>query len=173
MWARFDSRQEPAFGTIVLSNGVVSVNGPEQFSLPREQLIGLTPAGLRGMPKWSGNLTVGLSLQSGNNDQTTLTTSGELARRTPTTDLVLNYLGNYSQANGVQNANNERLDLIYDIRLDRHWFIRPAGLEYYYDPVANISLQGTAMMGGGYYIIDRVRPHVECGGRPRLPVHQV
>ena len=107
------------------------------------------------MPKWSGNLTVGLSLQSGNHDLTTLTTSGELARRTPTTDLVLDYLGNYSQANGVQNANNERVDLIYDIRLDRHWFIRPAGLEYYYDPVANISLQGTAMMGGGYYIIDR------------------
>lgn len=154
-WAWFDSRKEPAFGTIALSNDVVSVSGPEQLLLPRDELLGLTPSGSHGMHYWSGNLSVGLSLQSGNNKFTTLTTSGELARRSPNTDLVLDYLGNYSQANGVQSANNQRVNLTYDIRLDRHWFIRAAQLEYYYDPLANISLRGTAMVGGGYYIFDR------------------
>ena len=107
------------------------------------------------MRYWSGHLSLGLNLQSGNNKLTTLTTSGELARRSPNTDLVLEYLGNYSQANGVQSANNQRVDSYYDIRLDRHWFVRRCTCEYCHDPLANISLRGTAMVGGGYYILDR------------------
>ena len=154
-WARFDSRNEPVFGRIVLSNNVVSVSGPEQLLLPRDQLIGLTPSGSRGMRYWSGNLSLGLSLQHGNSQLMTLTTAAELARRTPTTDLVLDYLGNYGEASGTQSANNQRVNLTYDIRLDRHWFIRAGQLGYYYDPLANISLRGTAMVGGGYYIFDR------------------
>ncbi|HOX55372.1 MAG TPA: DUF481 domain-containing protein [Candidatus Paceibacterota bacterium] len=107
------------------------------------------------MHYWSGNFSVGLSLQSGNNRFITLTTSGELARRSPNTDLVLDYLGNYSQVNGIESANNQRLNFTYDIRLDRHWFIRAPQLEYYHDPLANIAHRGTAMVGGGYYIFDR------------------
>jgi len=41
------------------------------------------------------------------------------------------------------------------IRLDRRWFVRPLQLEYCHDPVANISLRGTADVGAGYYIFDR------------------
>jgi len=154
-WVRFDDREEPVFGTVVLSNGVVSVGGAEELTSPRDRVLGITPAGSKGISYWSGNLSVGLSLQSGNNRITTLSTSAELARRTPNTDLVFDYLGNYSEANGIQNANNQRASLTYDVRLDRHWFVRPGSIEYYHDPVANISLRGTAMVGGGYYIFDR------------------
>ena len=139
----------------MVSNEVVEVFGPEQVSLPRDQLTGITPGGKREFDFWSGNLSVGLSLQSGNTRQATLTTSAEVARRTPATTAQLNYLGNYSEAEGVQSANNQRLNGLYDIRLNRHWFLRPAWLEYYQDELANIAQKGTFGIGLGYYIFDR------------------
>ena len=71
-------------------------SGPSNSSCHANELLGLTPSGSRGMRYWSGHLSLGLNLQSGNNKLTTLMTSGELARRSPNTDLVLEYLGNYS-----------------------------------------------------------------------------
>jgi hypothetical protein len=106
------------------------------------------------MREWSGTLSAGLTLQSGNHQVTTLTTSGELARRTPNTRLLLDYLGNFSEVNNVQNANNQRVNLTYDVRLDRHWFVRPVQAEYYHDPIANIALRATAGIGAGYYFFD-------------------
>jgi putative salt-induced outer membrane protein YdiY len=154
LFTKFNGRGQ-IFGQVVVSNEVVEVFGPEQVTLSRDQLTGITPGGEREFDFWSGNLSVGLSLQSGNSRQKTLTTSAEVARRTPATTLQLNYLGNYSEAEGVQNANNHRINGLYDIRLNRDWFLRPAYLEYYRDQVANIAHKGTFGVGLGYYIFDR------------------
>ncbi len=94
-------------------------------------------------------------MQAGNSRQATLATSAELARRTPATSVQLNYLGNYSEAEGVQTANNQRVNGLYDIRLNRHWFLRPLYLEYYRDQLANSAHRGTVAVGLGYYIFDR------------------
>jgi len=118
--------------------------------------MGITPSGGRtGIRNWSGNFNLGLSLQSGNNDQLTVITSAELARRTPNTTLLFDYLGNYSQANNIQSANNDRVNATYDVRLNQDWFVRPVQLEYYHDSLANISYRITAGVGAGYYIYDR------------------
>ena len=154
LFTKFNGRAQ-VFGKVVVSNDVVEVFGPEQVTLPRDQLTGITPGGKREFDFWSGNLNVGLSLQAGNTKQTTLTTSAELARRTPATTVQLNYLANYSEAEGVQSANNQRINGLYDIRLNRSWFLRPAYLEYYRDQLANIAHKGTFGVGLGYYIFDR------------------
>lgn len=154
MYAKFEGL-EPAFGKIVISNGLVSVRGPEQLTRSREELIGLTRSGIKGIKDWSGKLSVGLSLQSGNKHLATVSANGELDRRTPNTHLNLEYTANYGEANGVESANNQRVNLTYDINLNRRWFARPAQLEYYYDPVANISSRGTAGVGAGCHIFDR------------------
>jgi hypothetical protein len=148
--------QKPAYGRVVISNDLVRVEGAEPLCLHRDLLMGITPSGVRrGINNWSGNAVLSLSLQSGNHDQTTLSTSAELARRTPNTTLLFDYLGNYSEANGEQNANNDRVNAIYDVRLNQDWFVRPVQLEYYHDTLANISYRITAGVGAGYYIIDR------------------
>ena len=147
---------KPAYGKVVISNDLVMVQGAEPLSLHRDLLIGITPSGGRtGIRDWSGNLNLGLSLQSGNNQQTTITTIGELARRTPNTTLKFDYLGNYSQADKIENANNNRVNAIYDIRLNRDWFVRPVQAEYYQDKLANIAYRLTGGVGAGYYIFDR------------------
>jgi len=155
VFAQFEDRP-PAYGKVAISNDVVHVLGEEPLSLSRDLLIGVTPSGGRtGMRDWSGSANLGLSLQSGNQHQTTLTTAAELARRTPATTLLLDYLGNYGVANGVQTANNERGNGSYDIRLDKDWFVRPAQLEIYHDELANIAYRLTGNASAGYYIFDK------------------
>jgi Protein of unknown function, DUF481 len=148
--------QQPAYGTVVISNDFVMVDGAEPLCLHRDLLMGITPSGGRtGIRNWSGNFNLALSLQSGNNDQTTVSTSAELARRTPNTTLLFDYLGNYSQVNNVQSANNERVNVTYDVRINHDWFVRPLQFEYYQDSLANIAYRLTAGVGAGYYIFDR------------------
>lgn len=154
LFTKFNDRPQ-LYGTVVVSSNLVQVFGPEQVSLPRDQLTGITPGGKRERDFWSGSLSLSLSLQSGNSRQMTLSTSAELARRTPATAAQLNYLANHSEAEGVESANNQRLNGLYDIRLNRHWFVRPAYLEYYRDVLANIAHKGTVGVGLGYYIFDR------------------
>jgi hypothetical protein len=148
--------QEPVYGMVVISNDLVMVNGPEPLSLHRDLLMGITPSGGKtGIRNWSGEFNLGFSLQSGNNSQITLSTSAELARRTPNTTLLIDYLGNYSQVNNVQSADNKRVNLSYDVRLNQDWFVRPVQFEYYQDTLANISYRLTGSMSAGYYIFDR------------------
>jgi putative salt-induced outer membrane protein YdiY len=154
LFIKFHDRDQ-LYGKVAVSNEVVEVVGPEQVTLPRDQLSGITPGGKREMDLWSGNLNIGLSLQSGNTKQANLNTSAELTRRTPSTLGQLNYLGNFSEVEGVQDANNQRITGSYDVRLNRNWFLRPAYLEYYRDQLANIAHQGTLAVGLGYYIFDR------------------
>ena len=155
VYTQFEN-EKPAYGKVVISNDVVTVNGNEPVARQRDLLIGITPSGGRtGIRAWSGKASVGVSLQSGNSSQTTVTSSAEVARRTPNTALLLDYLGNYSKVNNVQNANNDRVNLTYDIRLNRDWFVRPVQWEYYKDPLANIAYRLTGGVGAGYYIFDR------------------
>ncbi len=154
MFTQFEN-QPPAYGMVVISNELVMVSGAEPLCLHRDLLMGITPSGGKsGIRNWSGNFNLSLSIQSGNNTQTTLTTSAELARRTPSTTLLIDYLGNYSQVNNVQSADNKRVNLSYDVRLNQDWFVRVIGLEYYQDTLANISYRLTANASVGYYIFD-------------------
>jgi len=155
MFTQFEERK-PAYGTVVISNDFVMVSGAEPLCLHRDLLMGITPSGGHaGIRNWSGEFDVGLNIESGNHGQTTVNTSAELARRTPNTTLLFDYLGNYSQVNNVESANNERVNVTYDIRLSHDWFVRPVLLEYYQDSLANIAYRLTGGVGGGYYIFDR------------------
>ena len=155
VFTQFEDHQ-PTYGMVVISNDLVMVSGAEPLALHRDLLMGITPSGGRtGIRDWSGNASLGLSLQSGNNDQTTVTTSAELARRTPNTTFLIDYLGNYSQVNDVESANNDRINSSYDVRLNQDWFLRPVQLEYYHDSLANISYRLTGGASVGYYIFDR------------------
>jgi hypothetical protein len=154
MYVKFD-RRDQVYGKVQLSNDVVQVEGPETLRMQRGQLTGITPGGSHEIEFWSGKLTVGLNFQEGNTKQLTMDGSAELARRTPATQFLLNYLGNLSTIGGEQNANNHRVNMSYDVRLNRDWFVRPAQLEYYRDQLANIAHRVTAGVGVGYYFFDR------------------
>jgi hypothetical protein len=154
VFAKFEN-MEPTFGWVVISNQVIQVDGLAPVTATREQLTGITPEGQRGDRYWSGKFSTGLNLQSGNTKQITFNTSAEISRRTPNTWAVLDYLGNYSTVNGIESADNHRVNAGYNIRLNRNWFVSPLQAEYYRDPLANIGLRLTGGVGVGYYILDR------------------
>jgi len=148
--------QEAIYGRVVVSNGIVMVYGPDQTtSQPREGLMGITPGGSKELHHWSGKAGVGVTLQSGNDDQTTVNTSAELVRRTPNTTLLLDYLGIHSQIDDRENANNDRGHVTWDLRLNRDWFVRPVQFEAYHDRMINIAYRLTDGVGVGRDILDR------------------
>jgi hypothetical protein len=153
VFTKFNDRPA-AYGTVVISNDVITVNGAEPISMPRDELTGITP-GESELDLWSGNIVVGVNYQSGNSRQTTISSSAEVARRTPNTWLLLNYLGNYTEVNDSRTENNQRFNTSYDIRINRDWFVRPVLMEFYHDPLANIELRATGGTALGYYISDR------------------
>jgi hypothetical protein len=155
MFARFEGR-EPVLGKIEIGDELVTVLGAEPISLPRDDLAGITQyGGITGINDWSGKFNLGASLQSGNTRQNTVNTSAELARRSPDTRLLVNFLGNVSKTNGVTVTDNQRVNTTYDIRISRSWFARPVQAEYYRDSQANIASRLTAGVALGYYIFDR------------------
>ena len=46
------------------------------------------------------------------------------------------------------------MNLSYDVRLNRNWFVRPVQFEYY-NPLANIAYRLTDSVSAGYYIFDQ------------------
>src|SRR5438045_483130 len=71
MYAKFDNREQ-LYGSVIVSNDVVEVFGPEQVELSRDQLTGITPGGSREIEFWSGKANIGLNFQSGNTKEETL-----------------------------------------------------------------------------------------------------
>jgi len=165
MFAKFDGREQ-VYGTIVISNQTVYVHGADTVSRSRYDLTGITPGGKRERTFWSGKASVGLNFQSGNTRQAGLSISAELARRTPNTEFLVDYLASYSEVNGVENANNQRVTSVFDLLLSRKVFLRPIQFEYYRDPLANISSRTTAGFGAGYYFFNRDRLKWLVAGGP-------
>jgi len=142
------------YGTVVISNDEVRISGATIPNYTRDELTGVTPGGEQEIKFWSAEASLGLNFQSGNTKQATLSASAEIARRTPDTRFMLNYLGDYSEVNDSESANNHRLNSSFDIWLTRRWFIRPVLAEAYHDPQANVSLRVTGGSGVGYEIFD-------------------
>jgi len=165
MFAKFDGRDR-LYGSIVVSNQMVRIDGPEQVTLPRTQLTGIAPGGERERTFWSGEAIVGLNVQAGNTKQVSLNINAELARRTPNTEFLVSYLSNYGEVNGVQNANNQRVDSHFDKFLNRNFFVRPMLFDYYADPLVNIKYRTTIGVGVGYYFLNQDRLKWLVAGGP-------
>jgi uncharacterized protein DUF481 len=154
MYTKFEGL-ESVFAPVTIENNLVTVDAVPRLELPRDQLTGITPGGQRERDYWSGELSLAFGLEAGNTRQANLTVDATLDRRTPATRFDLEYLANFSEVKGVENARDHRLNGTYDIFLDKGFFVRPVSLEYYRDPLANIRHRLTAGVALGYSIFDR------------------
>lgn len=158
--------RESAWGMVRVDRENVTVTGGTEVTFPRYDLVGIAPGSPREIDYWSGRLNVGVNLRAGNSEQTDLVTSAKLERRTEATHFKLTYVGNFSELDGVQNINNQRVTEIFDIFLTRRLFLRVPQAEYYYDPFQNIDAQYTAGGGIGYYFIDTPKVEWLVAGGP-------
>ena len=158
--------RQSAAGSVRVDREKVIVTGVEEINFPRYDLVGIAPGSPRELDYWSGKFSVGLNLRSGNTKQTDLVSKIKLERRTPRTHLKLEYVGNFSELNGVESVNNQRLTESFDISLTRRLFLRMPQAEFYSDPFQNIDRRATLGGGVGYYLIDRPKTEWLVSGGP-------
>jgi len=142
-------------GPVTISPGYVEVGGMESPALPRDELLGLTPGGSKERNYWSGKASLGLTVRAGNTEQVEYNAQAHLQRRTPGTRLSLDYIGNVSRINKVENANNHRVNAEFDLWLSRRLYLLLPFVEYYKDPFQNLAHRLTGGVGVGYDIVDR------------------
>jgi putative salt-induced outer membrane protein YdiY len=103
---------------------------------------------------WSAKLSVGMNISEGNTQRRDLNLGLDLKRRTADSRFLTDYLGYYSETDGIETDDNQRLNSSYDIFKSKRFFWRPLLSEYFRDPFQNISYRLTLGAGAGYSLID-------------------
>lgn len=150
---------EQVSGSVTIAPDKVTVGGEEPRVFPRSQLQSLTPGGSKERNYWSGNATLGLTMRSGNTESFEYNAQAHLQRRTPATRLSLDYIGNLSSVEGVESADNHRLNTEFDLWLSRKLYLQVPFVEYYTDPFQNLAGRITVGAGLGYDLI--YKPNLE------------
>ena len=146
---------EVVSGPVTITPGEVTVDGPQPRVHARDWLQSLTPGGTTEWNRWSGKASLGLTLRAGNTKQVEYNAQAHLQRRTPTTRLSLDYIGNVSRIDDTESANNHRVNSEFDLWLSRRFYLIVPFAEYYKDPFQNLKYRLTVGVGAGYDIIDR------------------
>ncbi len=129
-------------------------HGGETSTVNRSQLHTLASADTGEWAFWSGKITLGANLRSGNTQQDDYTMLFKIQRRTSLTRLNNDYNGAYSTVDGSQTENNHRFNSSFDIYLKQNTFFRPYQFEYFADRFQNIDYRVTVTSGLGYEIFD-------------------
>jgi len=156
-------------GIIRYKDGKIHIiQGDDTFTFDKDQIVSLALSGEKERQYWSGKITVNLDLRSGNKKQFDYNVKANVKRRTATTRLRLDYLGRISSSNGVETANDHRVNEKYDIYQSRYFFWTPIFAEYYQDKFQNISNQYTLGAGLGYTITDTPTLEWDVSGGPAV-----
>lgn len=146
---------ETISGPVAITPEAVTVGAMKPRVIPRNQLQSLTPGGSRERNHWSGKASLGLTLRAGNTESVEYNAQAHLQRRTPATRFSLDYLGNVSSVEGVESANNNRVNTEFDLWLSRRLYLVVPFAEYYQDPFQNLAHRITVGVGVGYDLVDR------------------
>jgi putative salt-induced outer membrane protein YdiY len=163
---RFDKAGKADGALLVTTNEVRVVSQTATNIHPRADLLGIAPTGNREWNKWSGQVAAGLSFRSGNTKEVEYNAHLTLNRRTPSTLLTFDYLGNFGKINGVETENNQRLQARFDSYLSRRLFLRAPDVEYYHDPLQNLEHRYTLGAGMGYKLVKTRRVDWEITAGP-------
>lgn len=144
-----------ASGPVTITPEQVIVHSDEPRVFPRDHLQSLTPGGSRELNYWSGKASIGLTVRAGNTESVEYNAQAHLQRRTPSTRLSLDYIGNVSSADGVESANNNRVNTEFNLWLSRRLYLQLPFLEYYTDPFQNLEHRATGGVGVGFDLISR------------------
>jgi putative salt-induced outer membrane protein YdiY len=147
--------QEAIKGPVMITPDLVMVGGAEPRTFPRSELQSITPGGSKERDYWSGRVSLGFALRAGNTKSVDYNAQASLQRRTPGTRLKLDYIGNLSSLNGVENENNHRVNGEFDYWLSRRFYAILPQAEYFSDPFQNIANRATVGGGFGYDLLDR------------------
>lgn len=137
----------------MIGDKVTVTVGDETREFRRDQILSIAQADKKEKDLWSGNVSLGANIRGGNTDTVDWNLRAIAKRRTALSRLVLDYVGNYSEAERVETSNNQRLSGYRDAFKSRKFFWRQISAEYFRDPFKNIDNQFSLGTSGGYHII--------------------
>ncbi len=142
---------------VIKDNQVRLLRSEHEVSIPRERVISIAGGKEHERDYWSGMASVGLNARGGNTETVDLTVQANLQRRTARTRFNADYLANYSTAQEIDTADNQRLSGFLDWFWTSRFYFKTLEAEYYRDPFSNIGGQYSISTGFGYDFIHTPR----------------
>ena len=165
-------KQGAVVGSLLITRDQVQVAGEQTNTYPRSELVSIAPGGRSEWDNWSAKLALGLNFRAGNTKQVDYNAHIAIARLTPSSRLKLDYLGNYSELDGVESANNQRITTGFDYFLSKRLYLQLPLVEYYKDPLQNLSYRLTLGGGVGYDLISTARTRWTVTLGPAYQINQ-
>jgi hypothetical protein len=153
----FEGKLDVVGRAVVTKDKVIveTKDGVQEY--PREGLLSIIEGAPRERNWWSSKLGAGLSLNTGNTDQGSLTAYFELVRADYRTRTKLRYDGTIGYANGEQNVNRHIGNAGVRLYISRRWYFTPALSQFLYDKFQNIRFRATPGTGAGVHLFDTSR----------------
>lgn len=122
----------------------------------RADVQSIIPGGTKRRDYWSGKLSLGLSLRSGNTNQADASSYMMIQRRSPMLRTQLGFTGNYGSFEGTETINKQEASLNHDIFVSDKVYLTVPIINYYRDRFQNLDYRLTAGGGAGLQILDHV-----------------
>jgi putative salt-induced outer membrane protein YdiY len=144
-------------GRLVMDGNTIQVVGATTQQFDRAQLVSITPGEPKESSYWSGKATLGFNLREGNSEQIEANTVASIRRRTVSSRVVLDYVGNYNITDETTVTDNQRANGGIDWFVTSRFFVRPILVEYLRDPFQNFAQRWTFGAALGYQLVDTSR----------------
>jgi putative salt-induced outer membrane protein YdiY len=143
---------------------IITEKGVRDFT--KSEILSVTAGVPREINFWSGKVTIGANIRSGNTEQKEINTQARFQRRTVMNRINLDFIGNYNITDDVEAADNQRASGTWDKFISDRLFVTPVFAEYYRDPFQNIEQRWTLGAGVGYDLIDNNKMELSASGGP-------
>ena len=154
-------------GPATMQDGVIRIStedGIREFG--RLELLSIIEDTPREINFWSSNAFFGITLRTGNTEQTDFSAWLKIKREATRSRLSLEYRGDFSEVSGEETVNSHKGTMLFDLFISRRFFITPFSYEYYSDKFQNIDYRSTIGAGVGYFLFrkSRIDWSVSLGG---------
>jgi len=135
-----NGRTEDVVGNFQMTDDRVQIIADESVSeFKRTEIVCVAHGKPMEHNYWSAKLSVGMNISEGNTQRRDLNMGLNLKRRTADSRFVTDYPGYYSETDGIETDDNQRLNSSYDIFKSKRFFWRPLLAEYFRDTFQNPS----------------------------------
>ena len=142
-------------GQVFINADTITIyQGTSSETFARTRLFTLASSNTNEWDFWSGTVSLGANLRTGNTQQDDYSMGFNIQRLTALTRLNNNYTGAYSSSDGSQTENNHRLNTTFDWYFSDRVYLRLTNFEFFADRFQNIDYRITYTSGVGYKLFD-------------------
>lgn len=137
-------------GLLEMEDGTLSIADGQGQEVGQYEIIAIAPGGDDPTANWSARLSFSAGFRSGAVEEKDLSARGVLQYRTAKSRAYFDFLANYNESSTEVTANDYRATSYFDSFWKQNVFFRLVSVDYYRDPLQNISSRWTVSSAVGY-----------------------